>query len=83
MFMCQVTVPAPGRGGMDKGGAGQEGGVQPWAGRKLACARGGGSLEPLSRTPPPTFWAPVTATPDGLPATPNGLTGEVGGGGGS
>ena len=35
----------------------------------------GGSFEPLSRTPSPPFWAPVTGTPDGL-------TGEVGGGGG-
>ena len=38
--------------------------------------RGGLSFEPLSCTPPPlpTFWAPVTGTP-------NGPTGRFGGGG--
>ena len=51
--------------------------------RKLACAGGGGgSFEPLSPTPPPPFWAPVTGTPDRLTTTPNGLTGGFGGGGG-
>ena len=39
-------------------------------------------FEPLSRTPspPPSFWAPVTGTPDGLMGTPDGPTGEVGAG---
>ena len=41
-----------------------------------------GFFEPLSRMPPSLFWAPVMGTPDGLTATPNGLTGEVWGGGG-